>query len=49
MNRWLGPTNVLPDTFRKAVRLSENDIPDIYRKGGGSAYMKYLFGIPGKE
>jgi hypothetical protein len=47
--RWLGNFGPLPKTLEKAVRLSNNDIPDIYKKGGGSEYLKYFFGIPGKD
>ena len=49
MRRWLGPYGPLPQTLGKAVRLTEGDIPEIYRKGGGNEYLKYLFGVPGKE
>jgi len=49
MRRWLGPYGPLPQTLSKAVRLHTGDIPEIYRKGGESAYLKYLFGVPGSE
>jgi hypothetical protein len=49
MRRWLGPNGPLPQTLTKAVRLNNNDIPEIYQKGGGSGYLKYLFGVPGHE
>ena len=45
MTKWLGPYGPLPRPLEKAIRLSENDIPEIYKKGGGSAYLKYLFGV----
>jgi hypothetical protein len=48
-DRWLGAYGPLPKTLEKAVKLSENDIPEIYRKGGSSGHLKYLFAIPGKE
>ena len=49
MRKWLGPYGPLPRTLEKAVRLSNDDIPEIYRKGGGNEYLKYLFSIPGNE
>lgn len=49
MRRWLGKYGPLPMTLEKASRLNTNDIPEIYRKGGGNEHLKYLFAIPGKE
>lgn len=49
IRKWAGKSGPLPDTFNKALRLNNNDIPEIYRQGGGNSYLKYLFGIPGKE
>lgn len=49
LRKWAGPAGPMPDTFHKAMRLTQDDIPEIYRQGGGNAYLKYLFGIPGKE
>jgi hypothetical protein len=49
MRRWLGPTGPLPATLEKAARLHNGDIPEVYQRGGSSGYLKYLFGVPGKE
>ena len=49
VQRWIGRYGPLPKTLEKAVRLNDDDIPDIYKKGGGSGYLKYLFGVPGKD
>lgn len=46
--RWLGKTGPLPDTLKKVAAFSDGDIPEIYKKGGGSEYLKYLFSIPGE-
>lgn len=45
MRRWLGTGwyAALPDTVKKARRLSENDIPEIYQ----DSKFRYLFAIPG--
>ena len=47
--RWLGKDGPLPMTLQKIHRLSTDDIPEIYKKGGDSAYLKYFFGIPGHD
>ena len=49
MKKWMGNYGPLPQTIQKAIRLSNNDIPEIYQRGGDHAFLKYLFGIPGKE
>lgn len=46
--RWLGETGPLPDTLKKVAAFSDGDIPAVYKKGGGSEYLKYLFSIPGE-
>jgi hypothetical protein len=41
INNWAGGTGAVPSTIRKSMRLSVNDIPEIYR---GSKF-RYFFGI----
>ena len=48
-DRWLGKDGPLPMTLQKIHRLSTDDIPEIYQKGGDSGYLKYFFGVPGHE
>jgi hypothetical protein len=48
-DRWLGKHGPLPVTLQKVFRLNNGDIPEIYTKGGDSGYLKYFFGIPGKD
>ena len=43
LQKWLG-RGPLPDPFYKAVRITEDDIPEMYQ---GSKF-KYLFSIPAK-
>jgi len=42
VNNWLGHSGAVPSTFRKAMRLTENDIPEIYR----NSKLRYFFGVP---
>jgi hypothetical protein len=42
MRAWAGPAPLLPDTFWKVQRLTQDDIPDIY----DNSELKYLFAIP---
>lgn len=48
-DRWLGKDGPLPMTLQKIHRLSTDDIPEIYQKGGDSGYLKYFFSVPGHE
>lgn len=43
--KWLGPTWIAPDMLWKAKRITEADIPEMYR----DSKFKYLFAIPYKE
>lgn len=49
MKKWLGPYGPFPEITKKMIRLSENDIPEIYQKGGGKEHLKYFFSVPGYE
>lgn len=42
---WLGKSGVIPATFHKMIRISDNDIPDIYK----DSPMKYFFAVPAKK
>jgi hypothetical protein len=42
IRRWLGPTGPFPDMIWKVNRLSNNDIPEVYR----DSKFRYLFSIP---
>lgn len=44
VKNWLGNNGIVPITVHKAMRLSENDIPELYKEGP----MKYLFSVPAK-
>ena len=48
MSKWLGKFGPLPDTLKKVTALGNGDIPEIYQKGGGNEYLKYLFSVPGE-
>lgn len=43
-NNWLGKAGFLPTNFKKVMRLSEGDIPEIYQ----GSKLQYLFAVPGK-
>ena len=43
--RWFNKVGPLPDMVRKIQRLSNDDIPEIYR----DSHLRYLFAIPGTE
>ena len=42
---WLGKSGVIPATFHKMMRISDNDIPEIYKDSA----MKYFFAVPAKK
>jgi hypothetical protein len=44
-HNWLGKKGLIPLQVHKAMRISENDIPEIYK---GSKF-KYLFSVPGRS
>lgn len=48
MSKWLGKYGPLPDTLKKVSALGDGDIPEIYQKGKGNSYLKFLFSIPGE-
>lgn len=54
VKRWLGPrgefpanliTSIAPDTLKKAIRLNEGDIPEIYK----DSPLKYTFALPSSK
>ena len=42
---WMGPTLALPEILNKAIRLSNNDIPERYNNSG----LQYLFAVPSEK
>jgi hypothetical protein len=42
MKKWLGPVGPLPDVVWKGMRITKNDIPEMYR----DSKFRYLFAIP---
>ena len=42
---WLGKSGVIPATLHKMMRISDNDIPEIYKDSA----MKYFFAVPAKK
>lgn len=49
MRKWLGKQGPFPNIASKMMRLSENDIPEIYQTGNEKGYLKYFFSVPGYE
>jgi len=45
LKKWLGPTWIAPDVIWKGKRITEGDIPEMYR----DSKFKYLFAIPHVE
>lgn len=44
-NNWSGTSGAVPASFRKAARLTKDDIPEIYK----DSKWRYFFAIPGVE
>lgn len=44
MQNWLGKNGVIPITIHKMARISEDDIPEVYK----GSWMQYLFSVPSK-
>ncbi len=44
MDNWFGRKGLIPQTVWKSMRLSEDDIPDIYK----DSKLRYLFSVPAK-
>lgn len=42
INKWSGGSGLVPTTIMKAMRLTEDDIPEIYR----NSKLRYLFAVP---
>ncbi len=45
MKDWLGKKQLIPQTAHKVLRMSDNDIPDIYE----GSKLAYLFSVPAKH